>query len=967
MDATEFFDAILPAAGLRCMAIPAKQGFAHFFDGTNAWLTGATRLADSKGKSVYYAMASFQTRVSRKGDNVEAVRSFWVDLDVGPDKPYAKRSEAGAAIVAFADKVGLPHPWLVKSGRGLHVYWPMSADMDPVTWKSTARTLKTALTVEGVGQDTSRTSDIVSVLRPPGTHHRKGEPVEVTVAYRGVIMELEDFQKALGPYYVEEAEQDDGLGAMPQYLHDLGNASGDLDGGIERQPSSILRAAETCGVIQYVRDNRGNVDQPTWYDFITVAAFCEDGTHFAHEWSKGHPGYSKAETDAKLMQAAKFGPTTCERFKERQPDICGKCAFVGKSPIVAGRSQPGSTPVIEQVEVQDISGRTHLVQKSITPPWPYDFIPVNGKPAIVQYEPKADDQGNDVGHTATVICETVFYPTTRLMIDDIAFTEYAMPLRDGSTRIFRLDGAVIGKGKDTLLGELGRREILPSPGKSNHMDGYLKRWMTHLKDNHNLHTSYKAFGWVEGERAFVIGNDVLRPKSEKGRAIMSGRAKSSANFFEPKGDLQTWVSLVQRAYNAPGQEAFQFTVLASLAAPLLKLTNSVNGITVYAYTPNSGVGKTASQKVALSAWGNADDLMLADDKITPNALWAAIGAYNNLPVVYDELTNQAAHAASTFLYSVSSGRSKERLRADGERNENTHNWNTIVLASGNAMLSDKAGMHRANAEAEVVRMFEFTLKADPHLTPNEAGALFPQFANNYGHAGRKFIQHVLDNYDDVLTMLEQYRAMAMSTHNFTQVERYWASLFAVVLTAGKLMKRAGLGSFDLVAIHKWMGERLAENRSSRIVAANDPLDLLAQMLGDFSPHILTTLGEGDLLSGRSAEVLTEPRGALYGRAIQAKGNAKDALFISIAAVRQWASDHNIAVQALQIPAINAGWVDSKPVTTSLGKGVEGWAAKTGPVSCWRFDPVRVNASSVGPILVPKLTVVSGTAASQSTP
>jgi hypothetical protein len=127
-------------------------------------------------------------------------------------------------------------------------------------------------------------------------------------------------------------------------------------------------------------------------------------------------------------------------------------------------------------------------------------------------------------------------------------------------------------------------------------------------------------------------------------------------------------------------------------------------------------------------------MMLAQGKATGNAHWGLLGAYNSLPIVYDELTNVPVAEVSELVFSVSSGRAKERMTAHGEIRTNNNNWSTILLASGNTLLSEKLAQHRANAEAEISRLFEFTLEAPPHLSVVEANALFPQFRE---HSGRR--------------------------------------------------------------------------------------------------------------------------------------------------------------------------------------------------------------------------------------
>lgn len=130
--------------------------------------------ADASGKDAYFACAQFANADSRKGENAVEARSFWLDLDCGPGKPYANQKEAGAALTVFCKSAGLPAPThVVSSGAGLHVYWALEAPVPATEWKGYASKLKVLTHHHKLAADDSRTDDIASVLRVPGTRNWK--------------------------------------------------------------------------------------------------------------------------------------------------------------------------------------------------------------------------------------------------------------------------------------------------------------------------------------------------------------------------------------------------------------------------------------------------------------------------------------------------------------------------------------------------------------------------------------------------------------------------------------------------------------------------------------------------------------------------------------------------------------------------------------------------------------------------
>ena len=142
--------------------------------------------ADEAGQTAYHACAAFkearqnprntphgQRRYGRTKHNVRGSKSFWLDVDAGPDKPYLDWKAAALAVAEFCRTTKLPRPVVVLSGLGIYVYWPLVETLDPETWGRYARGLKALCSKYELQADPTRTADITSVLRTPGTHHRK--------------------------------------------------------------------------------------------------------------------------------------------------------------------------------------------------------------------------------------------------------------------------------------------------------------------------------------------------------------------------------------------------------------------------------------------------------------------------------------------------------------------------------------------------------------------------------------------------------------------------------------------------------------------------------------------------------------------------------------------------------------------------------------------------------------------------
>ena len=142
------------------------------------------------GSDAYFACAEYETPNNRTAANVSGSYGFWLDIDCGEDKATAGKGyltveEAEEAIKRFCKDTGLPAPtYIVNSGNGLHVYWVLDRAINPEIWKAYAEKLKALTKTLAFLVDGSRTADIASVLRVPGTlNYKNNPPRPVTIKY----------------------------------------------------------------------------------------------------------------------------------------------------------------------------------------------------------------------------------------------------------------------------------------------------------------------------------------------------------------------------------------------------------------------------------------------------------------------------------------------------------------------------------------------------------------------------------------------------------------------------------------------------------------------------------------------------------------------------------------------------------------------------------------------------------------
>lgn len=209
--ATEFLHAIWGVGadgkldGVHYIAEPAHGGFTHHPVKTIAGALVKAREISDAGRNAYFACAEYLTAENRKAENAAGARAIWLDIDCGEAKAaagkgYPTKHAAIKGLIEFCRATGLPEPNIVvDSGNGLHVYWYFTTLIPRDEWRVLAAKLKMLAVRYGLRADPSRTADIASVLRVPGTMNWKNpdSPKPVTLKRLGTLLDFAVFAEAL--------------------------------------------------------------------------------------------------------------------------------------------------------------------------------------------------------------------------------------------------------------------------------------------------------------------------------------------------------------------------------------------------------------------------------------------------------------------------------------------------------------------------------------------------------------------------------------------------------------------------------------------------------------------------------------------------------------------------------------------------------------------------------------------------
>lgn len=893
MNTEQFLTKILAAKGLKVIAelTPDKRWRHTFCKHTTVAAKIAQKL-DERGRTVYHACATFKTDANRKQENAGWMRSFWIDADVGEGRPdkYGTQKEAVLDIGRVCKELGLPLPLIVKSGGGLHAYWVLDDDVPSELWVPTAERFKAALASLGFRQDTHRTADSASVLRPVGTHWRKEGEREVSVVRDMEPMPFEDFVAAMATY---EAK----TGTSPAADFD-GIDNDDLGGPREYPPSSALQIIKFCPTLAHVADKRGDVDEPLWRGMLGIVKHCVEGDELGHEWSKGYEGYSEKETQSKIDRWG-AAPTTCQYFRAAAGNQCAGCTRAVTSPVLLGFLDEVDPP---KVDAGDSEGDGHSEGgagsgEQTIPYWPSGFNYTEG--IGIQAAIK-DDQG--VVHWVP-FCETLFYAERRVRGEDgVWYLDIRHYTKDKRWRSFQLPCELIGS-QYGLAPFLASHEVFVT-GKNgvNYAKALAREYALTLQAHSIEQVTYKQFGWEDEGTAFILGNKRIRSSGTD--TILAGSDIKSAAWdtdFGTKGSIEDWVRLVDEVYNREGAEAFQFVIAAAFAAPLVHIAgvNNWNGIPI-ALTGETGIGKSTICKVATSIYGHPDFLFrdAGGQGTTLHALVARIGLLRHLPIVFDEMTKREDHEVQNLLFALSNGQPKDRLTSSGTFASKVAKWQTISFITSNKNLTELIGNYEQAqvADAAQIRLFEIALEKDRNREVwGDINALdvieHKLLKENYGHIGREWLRYVIDNRAKLGEEIRNARAKYNADSVDGARERFYRDLVATTLVALKHIVRLGWVGFDLAGVGKW-AKRNIERLRIRRMENNTTDDLINDFIMSLQGKTIYTKRFAD---GRTKELVEAPMLDLRGQTPVARVAMDDKKFlVARSYLNSWCDENKIS-------------------------------------------------------------------------
>jgi len=864
----KFYEKALPSQGVYCVTGIKDKKVQNRFASTLAELFHIIDEQYKGDKNVFVAMNTYKG-YSRKAEDAQFARSFFLDLDVdwekkGDPRKYPDKASALSSLNAFIATGVLPPPVVIDSGTGIHAYWLFNEDIPSRVWKVYAEKFKT-FCMSKLLIDPVVTADAARIMRCPETLNHKTEPPTPTrfLTTQFWTYDFEAFTDFLG---TEDIAPD------PQSLFatiekGLNKDLGDLDEEDPHEADFAELAQKSvdddggCVQLKHMLFNVDKLSEPLWRAQLSIVRYCLDWETNIHEVSEGHPKYSKAETEAKtaalLNNRGKVKVYTCATIEDLNPGGCDKCPYRGKignpTHIVRRLRQPTSPS-------QDaIRSDEDPEEVPVYTTYPQELAPFKRGPnGGVWYTPpaKKDKDGNWIPQKDIQLWKYDLYPIKR-MYDadngDCFLMRHIMP-HDG-IRDFLLPSKSV-YATDKFKESCTSHGVYFNPDNTPLMVKYVVKWGEVMVSFKQAERTRRQMGWTEDYKGFVVGDREYRENHTVAKTAASSMVIRVASLMQQVGSYDLWREAAQKL-NRPGYEMHAFVMFCGFGSPLLRHT-AYKGV-VLGLIGRTGAAKSGALYSAASMWGEPYQLCLSGAKkgATENALIQWMMGLKNIVFGLDEASNYESKDISDLLYRATQGKNKVRMSAsDNSVRPIELMASLITILTSNQSMTDKMLQDKGNPDGELARYAEFTISKPSTMTNTEGTEIFDVFRNNYGWAGPVFIQFVFRKGEGYVA--EKIKKWAVRFANdagdFTDY-RFLGALVSVAFAGAELAAEAGIVSCDLERIYGVVMKQVrALGEDNRTKADYEAL------LGEFQrEHI-----NGTLLV-REGSVIREPKGNLVAR------------------------------------------------------------------------------------------------------
>lgn len=244
------------------------------------------------------------------------------------------------------------------------------------------------------------------------------------------------------------------------------------------------------------------------------------------------------------------------------------------------------------------------------------------------------------------------------------------------------------------------------------------------------------------------------------------------NSVKEEGDYNKWLA---EMYNVRKNKVVRIIQDTSFASVLLKKLKKQSFVTMLWGT--TGDGKTVAGMTAMSIWGNPEkgNLMFTLNN-TDNFYYRIADLFNDIPVFFDELQTYRGDI-NKLIMNICEGIDRGKAKADGGV-QSSNTWNNAFIMTGeqsaSSFNSDGGALNRLieiNSDGKIIENGHKTVSV---------------IKENYGFAGKKFIEYIKDFTKEELEGLYEQKCEELRSVSNTEEKQIFS--MAMILLADELSR-----------------------------------------------------------------------------------------------------------------------------------------------------------------------------------
>ncbi|MBV2181605.1 MAG: DUF927 domain-containing protein [Castellaniella sp.] len=289
--------------------------------------------------------------------------------------------------------------------------------------------------------------------------------------------------------------------------------------------------------------------------------------------------------------------------------------------------------------------------------------------------------------------------------------------------------------------------------------------------------------------AFVLPDEVI------GADDIWYQATERTAPYGTAGNMDGWRDVV--AARAVGNPLLTLGLSAAFAGVLLERLN-IDGAGLHLFG-DSSTGKTSILAASISVWGGP--VFRRTWRTTSNGLEGAAKMHTGTLLALDEVGEVSPRDLYESAYALCNGHGKTRANIRGEARQ-VSRWRVFVLSTGEVTISSRMAAGGFEAKAgQALRLLDVPVTGaygawdELHGFASGAGlsdAIRDGAAQHYGHAGRAFVQALIEVMADGGDLAPRLQAIVTKFGAAGGQETRAARIFSLCALAGELATQAGI-------------------------------------------------------------------------------------------------------------------------------------------------------------------------------